>query len=273
MENFFNYDNIAYNIADFGVRSGYATADIHSANESMTLGTLGLTVMDGTAAHLHTMGNQMAYPQSRFARLHTSVLETNRIHRVSETRPLEEGFDSSRQQYWPTPHWSPVEEMSISTAGIFGRTDEMTGVQVAPIYPSSMQNTNVQETQWQMPVYPESSLAVLNASFNPSSSSLAGALGRETGPYRSHTSRVVCYAPYHRTRVAPVHENGAGPSGLSQVVRGGTAPVVLPTLTSLNQIVEADAEETIATTEEDQDTVSFSYCPCILQLIACFVRR
>jgi len=99
-------------------------------------------------------------------------------------------------------------------------------------------------------------------SFDPSSSSLAGALGQEPGPCKKHTGRAGRYTPYPRASAPAVHESEAGPSSQS-----------LSTPPALDQATEADAEETTSITEEDQDTVSFFYCPRVLQLIVRFFRR
>lgn len=99
--------------------------------------------------------------------------------------------------------------------------------------------------------------------FYPSSSSLAGALGWEISPHSDHTSRVSHCDPYS---TACVRETEVEPLGLSHTTPGEQGPIVSPAPQTFGQTAEADANESITTTEEDQDTVSFFYCPRILQL-------
>jgi hypothetical protein len=114
---------------------------------------------------------------------------------------------------------------------------------------------------------------VSSQGYNPSSSSLVGALGREAGPHRNHASRVSRYGPYQRAERFAVHDNEAGPSSQPYIVPGELAPVMLTPPPTSDQTAEADAELLSATAEEGQDTVSHVYCPCILQLIARSTRR
>ena len=70
-----------------------------------------------------------------------------------------------------------------------------------------------------------------------------------------------------------VEKNEAGPSGQSRTDSRERAPIVLPTLPIFGQTTEAAAGEQHTIIEEVQDTVSFFYRPCALQLIARFLRR
>ena len=107
--------------------------------------------------------------------------------------------------------------------------------------------------------------------FHPSSSSLAGALGRGTGPHTDHNNQVGRHDSHSGASVCARDENEAGPSGEPYTIPGEQAPITLPALQTFGQAAKSDAEEANTLTGGHQGTVSFFYYPCILQLIVCFI--
>ena len=51
MDNFFNFDNMAYNTVDVNARSDFTNTNIYLANERVSLDTRCLALTDGGCVH------------------------------------------------------------------------------------------------------------------------------------------------------------------------------------------------------------------------------